>query len=64
MRGADDEQDGDGEPVFPPPHSVTVSDIAGEFCKDFDTWAKEKNLFTIENDWGWFQISATAEDEK
>ena len=54
-------EDEDEEEHFPP-LSATVSDVAGELCNDFNTWAKEKFLWDIETDWGWFQLTSTAED--
>jgi FkbM family methyltransferase len=29
-------------------------------CDDFDTWAKENLLFSVKDDWGWFQLSSSA----
>lgn len=44
-----------------PPHDVTVKDVAGGLCDNFDTWAAENHLYDIESDWGWFQITSMAE---
>jgi hypothetical protein len=43
------------------PKAGTVADVAGSLCDDFSTWAKEKRLHDIPNDYGWFQISSVAE---
>lgn len=45
-----------------PPQDVTVKDVAGSLCDNFDTWAAEHHLYDIESDWGWFQISSMAEE--
>ena len=41
--------------------SGTVIDVAGELCDDFHAWAIEKHVFDIDNDFGWFQITSTAD---
>ena len=43
------------------PKAGTVADVAGALCDDFKQWAKEKHLYDVTNDYGWFQISAVAE---
>ena len=48
-----------------PPGSIdkdaTVKDVAGDLCNDFDVWAISNNLTSIENDFGWFEISSMAD---
>jgi len=44
-----------------PPKSVTVKDVTGDLCDGFDDWAKEKHLYDIESDYGWFQITSMAD---
>jgi hypothetical protein len=45
-----------------PPRAVTVRDVAGELCNDFEAWKAEKHLNDIDTDWGWFQLTSTAQD--
>ena len=44
--------------VYPKP--ATVADLAGDLCDNFDEWAAGNHLYTVESDWGWFQISSVA----
>lgn len=48
------------EEIFPP-KAITVKDVAGDLCIDFDKWVKEHHLHTIDNDWGWFQLTSVAD---
>eukprot|EP00522_Entomoneis_paludosa_P007123 CAMPEP_0172447176 /NCGR_PEP_ID=MMETSP1065-20121228/6541_1 /TAXON_ID=265537 /ORGANISM="Amphiprora paludosa, Strain CCMP125" /LENGTH=127 /DNA_ID=CAMNT_0013198411 /DNA_START=15 /DNA_END=398 /DNA_ORIENTATION=+ len=41
----------------------TVIDVAGDLCKDYDTWATEKHVYDIDSDWGWFQLTPSAKDD-
>ena len=43
------------------PKEGTVADVAGELCDDFASWAMEKHLHDVENDYGWFHLSSVAE---
>lgn len=56
-------QDEEEDPEHFPPLPATVSDVAGELCNDFNTWAKEKFLYDITSDFRWFELTSTAEDE-
>eukprot|EP00980_Cylindrotheca_fusiformis_P019692 scaffold6870_cov121-Cylindrotheca_fusiformis.AAC.19 len=39
----------------------TVMDVIMDgLCDDFATWAEEKHLYTIGDDWGWFELSSRA----
>ena len=41
----------------------TVAAVAGHLCDDYQsTWVHEKHVHEIESDWGWFQITASAQD--
>jgi hypothetical protein len=44
-----------------PPKAGTVRDVAGELCDDYDAWAIEKHVNDINNDFGWFQITSSAD---
>lgn len=42
-----------------PPIPITVEDLIGEkICPGFEEWAEEKDLFSIESDWAWFQVDS------
>ncbi|KAL3924846.1 MAG: hypothetical protein SGILL_000801 [Bacillariaceae sp.] len=44
-----------------PPRESTVSDVIQEgLCDDFSTWAEEKYLHGIEEDWGWVELTSQA----
>lgn len=43
-----------------PPKDVTVRDVAGGLCSDFDSWKVQHRLDDIDNDWGWFEITSKA----
>ena len=53
------EEPDNSNPAFPP-KAVTVADLAGSLCENFDEWAKENHLDDVENDWGWFELTAEA----
>jgi FkbM family methyltransferase len=39
----------------------TVMDVIMDgLCDDFDTWAKKTHLFTVQDDWGWFELTSRA----
>lgn len=41
----------------------TVADVAGNLCDDYDSWAREKHIYDIEDDFGWFQLTPSAKGE-
>jgi FkbM family methyltransferase len=39
----------------------TVMDVVMDgLCDDFDTWAKETHLYSVQDDWGWFELTSRA----
>lgn len=40
--------------------SITVADVAGVLCNDFEEWAAEHYLNDIPTDWGWMQLTSQA----
>jgi len=39
----------------------TVMDVVLDgLCNDFDKWAEEHHLYTVPDDWGWFELSSRA----
>ena len=40
--------------------SVTVADVAGDLCLDFDQWALDHYLYDVRNDWGWMELTSQA----
>lgn len=45
-----------------PPKEVTVRDVAGTLCEDFEEWKVLRHLDDVDSDWGWFMITSTAKD--
>jgi hypothetical protein len=42
-------------------HSATVADVINEgLCDDFSTWQETHQLYHIDNDYGWFEMTSTA----
>ena len=42
-------------------HSATVGDVVGDtLCTDFDSWKEEHDLYNVENDFGWFEMTSVA----
>eukprot|EP00527_Entomoneis_sp_CCMP2396_P009461 CAMPEP_0198138600 /NCGR_PEP_ID=MMETSP1443-20131203/1980_1 /TAXON_ID=186043 /ORGANISM="Entomoneis sp., Strain CCMP2396" /LENGTH=607 /DNA_ID=CAMNT_0043800431 /DNA_START=119 /DNA_END=1942 /DNA_ORIENTATION=- len=56
-------QEDQGKPEKSVGKAGTVSDVAGDLCNDFDAWATEKHVYTVDSDWGWFQLTASAQGE-
>ena len=43
-------------------NSATVEDLIGDgFCNDFEDWKERNQLYEIENDFGWFEMTSTAD---
>lgn len=40
--------------------STVMDVIMDDLCDDFDTWAKEVHLFSVQDDWGWFELTSRA----
>jgi hypothetical protein len=46
-----------------PPKEVTVRDVSGTLCTDFEEWKVAHHLDDVASDWGWFKITSTAKDD-
>jgi FkbM family methyltransferase len=40
--------------------SITVADVAGDLCVDFENWALDHYLNDVPNDWGWMELTSQA----
>jgi FkbM family methyltransferase len=41
--------------------AATVKDVIAEgLCDDFDQWIEDHQFYTVENDYGWFELSSVA----